>query len=74
MILQNPKPHPIKTILKKNNISVASVAQHLGLSFTYVTNLINGAARVTPENEAKLQEIISYLGGKHDGKDGKPIS
>lgn len=67
MILRNPKPHPIKTILKKNNISIASVARHLGLSFTYVTNLINGVARVTPENEAKLQEIIKHLKGKNNG-------
>jgi len=67
MILRNPKPHPIKTVLKKNNVSVAALAKHLGLSFTYVTNLINGVARVTPENEAKLQEIIRHLKGKNNG-------
>ena len=62
MDLKKPSPHPAKAIIKANNISVASVAEFMGLSFTYVTNILNGVVRITPENENKLKEIIEHLG------------
>ena len=64
MRLSNPKPHPVKKIIKKHSISTATVAEYLDLSFTYTANLLNGVVRVTPENEEKLQKLIEYLEGE----------
>ena len=68
MNLERPKPHEIKDVLKKYNISVSSVAQYMDLSFNYVSNLVNGISRVTQENEEKFQEIINHLEGGNSGK------
>jgi transcriptional regulator with XRE-family HTH domain len=71
MDLKKPSPHPAKAVIKANNISVASVARFMGLSFTYVTNILNGVMRITPENENKLKEIIEHLGGDKNESDNQ---
>ena len=63
MNLERPRPHEIKDVLRRHNISVSSVAQFMDLSFNYVSNLVNGISRVTPENEKKFREIIEHLEG-----------
>ena len=63
MNLAKPTPHELKSVIKKHNISVASIAQFMDLSYPYVNHLLNGSTRMTPENELKFQEIINHLEG-----------
>jgi len=48
-----PKPHPTKAIFVRSHIPAAAVAQYLGLSTSYVCSLLNGFARVSPDNDVR---------------------
>jgi hypothetical protein len=52
-----PQIHPTKQIFAHHRIPVAAVAQFLGLSTSYVCSLLNGFARVSPDNDQKLREF-----------------
>jgi len=61
-----PTPHWSKPIFKRHSIKIASVACVLDLSFAYVSNMLNGYTRVTPENEAKITELVRFLESKNE--------
>ena len=56
-----PIPSKFKAQFKKFEIPACSVATHLGFSYPYVLNLLNGIARITPEVDEKLQALINQL-------------
>ena len=58
-----PKPHPAKRVLKSNGVKISTVARALDLSFPYVSSILSGAIRATPETEEKLSEIVKELEG-----------
>ena len=61
-----PQPHPAKAIFKSLNFPIAGVAKYLSISYNYACSILSGTARVTSENEKKLQQLISLLKeGKH---------
>jgi hypothetical protein len=49
-----PEPHPTKEVFARHRIPVAAVARFLGLSSSYTCSLLNGFARVSPENDQRL--------------------
>lgn len=59
-----PHPHPTKQIFAHHQIPVAAVAQFLGLSTSYVCSLLNGFARVRPDNDQKLKEFALLVEGE----------
>jgi hypothetical protein len=59
-----PQPHPTKQIFAHNQIPVAAVAQFLELSTSYVCSLLNGFARVSPDNDKKLREFALLVEGE----------
>jgi hypothetical protein len=56
-----PKETKFKKIIKKHGISVATVANYLGLSYPYVCNVLNGVYRMTPVIEKKLHKLANQL-------------
>jgi len=64
-----PQPHPTKQIFALHHIPAAAVARFLGLSTAYTCSLLNGFARVSPENDRKLKEFALMVVG--EAKEGK---
>ena len=56
-----PKPSEFKSQFKKYGVPVAATAHYLGLNYSYVSNLLNGLARMTPRVSAKLQSLLDQL-------------
>ena len=56
-----PLPSEYKAQFKKFGIPTCNISVHLGLSYPYVLNLLNGIARITPEVDQKLQSLINQL-------------
>jgi hypothetical protein len=56
-----PQRHPTKAVFALHHIPVAAVARFLGLSASYVCSLLNGFARVSPENDAKLRQFAQLV-------------
>lgn len=56
-----PQPHPTKQIFARHHIPAAAVARFLGLSTSYVCSLLNGFARVGPENDTRLREFARLV-------------
>ena len=54
-------PHPARAVFKANGIPINTVAKALGLSYSYTSNMLCGVVKVTPENEAKLQELVKKV-------------
>lgn len=63
-----PKAHPTKKVFHQAGIPVAAVANFLGLSPSYTCSLLNGFARITPENENKLNQFVALV---QNGKKGR---
>lgn len=57
-----PKEHPAKKVFRRAGIPVAAVAKFLGLSTSYTCSILNGFARITPDNESKLTEFVRFIG------------
>ena len=73
-ILDNftPQPSEFKSKLKDYGIPVAGLARYLDLNYTYVTNLLNGVARMTPEVATKIQNLFDQLESEEsDGRLGE---
>jgi hypothetical protein len=64
-----PKSHPTKQIFACHHIPVAAVAKFLGLSTAYTCSLLNGFARVSPDNDAKLREFALLV--EREAEEGK---
>jgi hypothetical protein len=56
-----PQPHPAKLVFTLHNVPVAAVARFLGLSTSYVCCLLNGTARVSPDNDKKLRAFVRLV-------------
>ncbi len=56
-----PEPHPTKQVFAKYDIPVAAVARYLGLSTSYTCSLLNGFARVSPENDQRLWDFARLV-------------
>jgi hypothetical protein len=56
-----PQLHPTKKIFASQRIPVAAVARFLGLSTAYTCSLLNGFARVSPDNDQKLWEFARLV-------------
>lgn len=56
-----PRPTYFKTIFKSHGISIATIANYLGLSYPYVCSVLNGTFRMTKTIEKKLQALVSQL-------------
>jgi len=56
-----PQEHPTKAIFKNHKLPISAVANYLGLSFSYVSLMLSGVARVTPLNDTKLKELAAQL-------------
>jgi hypothetical protein len=52
-----PEPHPTKAVFSSHHIPVVAVARFLDFSTAYTCSLLNGFARVTPDNDMKLREF-----------------
>ena len=59
------KPHWTKAIFKHNNIPISAVAKGLGLSYSYVSNLLCGVMTITPEVEKRLAKLVEGLERSH---------
>jgi hypothetical protein len=59
-----PQPHSTKQVFARHHIPVAAVARYLGFSTAYTCSLLNGFARVSPENDAKLREFALLVEGE----------
>lgn len=59
-----PQPHPTKQIFTRHNIPAAAVARFLGFSTAYTCSLLNGFARVSPDNDKKLMEFALLVEGE----------
>jgi hypothetical protein len=56
-----PKEHPNKIVFHRAGIPVAAVAKFLGLSTSYTCSMLNGFARITSDNERKLNELVRLV-------------
>ena len=56
-----PVPHPLKAILQDHGFPIAGAARYLDLSYNYISNILSGLRRATPEVEAKLKELVDQL-------------
>ena len=56
-----PQPHWSKAKFKAHDVPISSVAIVLGLSYSYVSTLLSGVCRVTPEVEARLKGFVERL-------------
>ncbi|MFC1488577.1 hypothetical protein ACFL6B_01885 [Thermodesulfobacteriota bacterium] len=56
-----PIPHWSKSIFKRHNVPINAVARYLNLSFHYVSGMLSGICRVTPENEEKLRKLVKRI-------------
>jgi hypothetical protein len=63
-----PKQHPAKEVFHREGIPVAAVAKFLGLSTSYTCSMLNGFARITPENERKLNDFARLVEREVKGK------
>ena len=59
-----PQAHPTKQIFFRHHIPVAAVARFLGFSTAYTCSLLNGFARVSPENDKRLREFALLVEGE----------
>ena len=55
------KTHPFKGIFKKLGVANGTIANYLGLSYTYVNNMLNGHYRMPAHIIARLQDLIDKL-------------
>jgi hypothetical protein len=63
-----PKPHPTKQVFARYHTPIAAVARFMGFSSNYVCNLLNGFARVSPENDAKLHQFAQLVEAEARGE------
>lgn len=59
--LKKAVPHWSKEVFKYHDIPISSVALTLELNYTYVSTLLSGVSRVTPEVEARLKELVERI-------------
>jgi hypothetical protein len=59
-----PQPHPTKQIFSRQQVPAAAVARYLGFSTAYTCSLLNGFARVSPDNDQKLWEFARLVEGE----------
>jgi hypothetical protein len=59
--LPTVEPTKYKEVFKATNTSVAQVSKYLNLSYAYVSSMLCGTVRLTPENKAKLDELVARL-------------
>jgi len=63
-----PKPHPTKQVFTRHKTPIAAVARFMGYSSSYVCSLLNGFARVSPENDAKLRQFAQLVEAEPRGE------
>jgi len=63
-----PEKHPTKEIFRSRDIPISAVAKFLGLSTAYTGSLLNGVARLSPENDRKLIEFARLVESEVKGK------
>jgi hypothetical protein len=56
-----PTPSEYKSKFKKYGVPACNIAVFLGFSYPYTLNLLNGIARITPEVDAKLKDLLVQL-------------
>jgi len=56
-----PTPHWSKAVFKANGVPFSAVAKGLGFSYAYTCNLLSGVCNVTPEVEARLEELVKQF-------------
>jgi hypothetical protein len=56
-----PVPHPSAPIFQKHKIPRSAIAEALGLSYSYVCNLLTGVRKSTPTVDSKLRELADQL-------------
>jgi len=60
-VLEKVLPHWSKQVFKRHDIPISSVALTLGLSYSYVSNLLCGVCKVTEEVEGRLKELVERI-------------
>ena len=58
-----PQPHWSKEIIKRHNVPLGAVSKHLELSYQYVSLILSGNSKATPETEEKLKALCDGLEG-----------
>jgi transcriptional regulator with XRE-family HTH domain len=68
MNLQNyiPKEHHLKKFFKQYECPLGLVAAYVGLSYSYMSNILNGRMTPTPEVEEKLNKLADELRKSED--------
>jgi hypothetical protein len=54
-----PKPIRHKQIFRQLGLPIAAIAKHIGYSYSYTQNILNGLYTLSPEIEAKLDQLVS---------------
>ncbi len=62
-----PQPHPAKLVFALHHVPVAAVARFLGLSTSYTCCLLNGSARLSPDNDKKLRAFARLVESDAEG-------
>ena len=58
MFLNNQRL-PIYNELTRYKLTLSDVARHLGLSYTHTSNILNGRAKLRPEQKKKIEALVS---------------
>lgn len=56
-----PTPHQSRQVFKRHGIRIAAVANAIGLSYGYTSNILSGNHLPTPEVDAKLNQLAHTL-------------
>jgi len=59
--LKNREEHWSKSLFKEKGLAISDVARALDLSYAYVCGMLNGAIKVTEEQEERITELMNYL-------------
>lgn len=63
-IFQKPDPHPTKAIFQSHNVPISAVANALGLSYPYVSNMLSGTIKPTGRVDSELRKLSEMLEAK----------
>ncbi len=72
-MIENDMEHPAKEIFRESMIPLWSLAQRIGVSYAYLSAILNRRITPSPEIDAKINEyakIVKDNFGK-DARDGK---
>jgi len=66
--LKKKTPTAFDTFFKSRNFSRGAIAAHMGLSFSYTCNMLNGCQAMPDKTRAKFQAVMDQILAEEAGR------